>query len=131
MVTGKLTSVPIGHYEFCKTHKPECRVKSKAIAPFSLTDKTMQLIAQVNLSVNKRIRPETDLAIYNKDEMWAYPTNSGDCEDYVLLKQRILREKGFALANLLITVVRKPDGEGHAVLTIRTKKRRLHPGQFD
>ena len=30
--------------------------------------------------------------------------------------------KGMSLANLLITVVRKPDGEGHAVLTVRTDK---------
>ena len=29
---------------------------------------------------------------------------------------------GISLANLLITVVRKPDGEGHAVLTVRTNK---------
>ena len=27
-----------------------------------------------------------------------------------------------SLSNLLITVVRKPDGEGHAVLTVRTNK---------
>ena len=30
--------------------------------------------------------------------------------------------KGMSLSNLLITVVRKPDGEGHAVLTVRTDK---------
>ena len=29
-------------------------------------------------------------------------------------------EKGFAAGDLLITVVCKPDGEGHAVLTVRT-----------
>jgi predicted transglutaminase-like cysteine proteinase len=40
--------------------------------------------------------------------------------DYVLQKRRILSEEGVALSNLLITVVRKPDGEGHAVLTVRT-----------
>lgn len=31
-------------------------------------------------------------------------------------------DSGIPLSNLLITVVRKPDGEGHAVLTVRTDK---------
>ena len=35
---------------------------------------------------------------------------------------RKLAERGLSLSNLLITVVRKPDGEGHAVLTVRTDK---------
>ena len=46
----------------------------------------------------------------------------GDCEDYVLEKRRDLARLGLSLSNLLITVVRKPDGEGHAVLTVRTDK---------
>ena len=40
----------------------------------------------------------------------------------MLLKRRALIDKGFAPGNLLITVVRKPDGEGHAVLTVRTDR---------
>ena len=38
----------------------------------------------------------------------------------MLEKRRDLMLKGISLADLLITVVRKPDGEGHAVLTVRT-----------
>jgi predicted transglutaminase-like cysteine proteinase len=63
-----------------------------------------------------------DFDIYGKDEVWAYPKGVGDCEDYVLEKRRTLNSKGLSLSNLLITVVRKPDGEGHAILTIRTDK---------
>ena len=40
----------------------------------------------------------------------------------MLEKRRELAAKGISLSNLLITVVRKPDGEGHAVLTVRTDK---------
>lgn len=29
-------------------------------------------------------------------------------------------KRGFSASQLLMTVVRKPDGEGHAVLTVRT-----------
>ena len=61
-----------------------------------------------------------DFDIYGKDEVWAYPHGAGDCEDYVLEKRRDLMLKGISLSDLLITVVRKPDGEGHAVLTVRT-----------
>ncbi len=46
----------------------------------------------------------------------------GDCEDYVLEKRRQIQALGVPLSNLLITVVRKPDGEGHAILTVRTNK---------
>ena len=65
----------------------------------------------------------SDYDIYGKDEVWAYPDKGvGDCEDYVLEKRRELNRLGMSLADLLITVVRKPDGEGHAVLTVRTDK---------
>ncbi len=65
----------------------------------------------------------SDLDIYGKNEVWAYPDGGvGDCEDYVLEKRRELSRMGITLADLLITVVRKPDGEGHAVLTVRTDK---------
>ena len=40
----------------------------------------------------------------------------------VLEKRKLLMEKGFSAGDLLITVVRKPDGEGHAVLTVRTSE---------
>ncbi len=65
----------------------------------------------------------SDLDIYGKNEVWAYPDGGvGDCEDYVLEKRRALSRMGISLADLLITVLRKPDGEGHAVLTVRTDK---------
>jgi predicted transglutaminase-like cysteine proteinase len=48
---------------------------------------------------------------------WCGPSTR---EDFALLKRRILIQRGISPANLLLTVVRKPDGEGHAVLTLRT-----------
>src|SRR6185437_5066626 len=46
----------------------------------------------------------------------------GDCEDYVLLKRRMLIEAGWPREALLITVVRDRKDEGHAVLTVKTDK---------
>lgn len=122
MVTGDLTSQPIGHYEFCKTNPAECVIRSRNVQPLQMTSTLRTRIARINVSVNKAVAPKSDLELYGKDEVWTYPDNVGDCEDYVLLKRRMLADGGMALANLLITVVRKPDGEGHAVLTVRTDK---------
>ncbi len=77
----------------------------------------------VTVRVNAAVKPMSDLDIYGKNEVWAYPDGGvGDCEDYVLEKRRALSRMGISLADLLITVLRKPDGEGHAVLTVRTDK---------
>lgn len=120
METGRVTSQPIGHYEFCKAHKEECRpVKDAAAAP-RVTDYGWGVAREVNSAVNFSIMPRTDMEIFGREEVWAYPDVAGDCEDYVLLKRHMLIERGFSPSDVLITVVRKPDGEGHAVLTLRT-----------
>lgn len=63
----------------------------------------------------------SDDKAYSKKEFWTFPDDgTGDCEDYVLLKRKMLHTHGISLSNLLITVVRQKDGEGHAVLTVRT-----------
>ena len=122
MHTGGLTSQPIGHFEFCKSFPSECALRSTDGGPEHMTGKLWRKIASVNLAVNDSIKPMNDFDIYGKDEVWAFPDGVGDCEDYVLEKRRVLLGSGIPASNLLITVVRKPDGEGHAVLTIRTDK---------
>jgi predicted transglutaminase-like cysteine proteinase len=65
----------------------------------------------------------TDLDHWGVVEKWSYPDDGyGDCEDYVLLKRRLLMEAGWPREALLITVVRDRKGEGHAVLTVKTDK---------
>jgi predicted transglutaminase-like cysteine proteinase len=120
MITGGLTSQPIGHYEFCKANPGECSIRLRDAGPEHLNDQVWQELAEVNTMVNATVKPMNDYDIYGKDEVWAYPHGAGDCEDYVLEKRRDLMSKGISLSDLLITVVRKPDGEGHAVLTVRT-----------
>ncbi len=91
--------------------------------PDRLTDTVWGEVVNVNLAVNKTVKPMTDYDHYGKDEVWAYPDDGlGDCEDYVLEKRRELAQAGIPINDLLITVVRKRDGEGHAVLTFRTDK---------
>ncbi|WP_442866491.1 transglutaminase-like cysteine peptidase [Aminobacter sp. NyZ550] len=123
MITGGLTSQPIGHYDFCRLNPAECSIRSRDTGPEQMTGAMWRKIVAVNVSVNAAVKPMNDIEIYGRDEVWTYPDNSeGDCEDYVLEKRRTLNREGLKLSNLLITVVRKPDGEGHAVLTVRTSK---------
>lgn len=123
MATGGLTSQPIGHYEFCKAHRDECSIRFTNLTPAPMSAALWQQLTDVTVTVNAAVKPMSDADIYGKDEVWAYPDHGvGDCEDYVLEKRRRLNRLGVALSNLLITVVRKPDGEGHAVLTVRTSK---------
>lgn len=123
MVTGQPTSQPIGHYEFCRTRPAECAIRPAVTRPAHLTASLWKLLQRVNARVNRTVKPVNDIDVYGREEVWTYPNGGvGDCEDYVLEKRRLLRRKGMSFANLLITVVRKPNGEGHAVLTVRTDR---------
>ena len=122
MMTGGLTSQPIGHYEFCRTYRSECRQERGPVAPITLTRQIWNDVLDINMAVNLVIEPMSDLEIYGREEVWTFPDHAGDCEDYVLLKRQMLIERGVPASALLITVVRKPDGEGHAVLTVRTDR---------
>lgn len=120
MRVGGVTSQPIGHYEFCKRNRHECRGTGKETAAPRVTEFGWSVIKDVNETVNLSVLPMTDYEIHGREEFWSYPDVVGDCEDYVLLKRAMLIERGFSISDLLITVVRKPNGEGHAVLTLRT-----------
>lgn len=120
MVTGAVTSQPIGHYEFCQRLPAECNVKNRSAPAARMDENAWNVVRDVNLAVNARYIARTDLEAYGVEEYWTYPTVFADCEDYALQKRKELAQLGFALSDLLITVVRKPDGEGHAVLTLRT-----------
>jgi len=118
---GDDTRAPIGWVEFCAQRPVECNVTPTAPRDAKLTAKSWRELARINRLVNTRIRPMTDLEHYGVVEKWAYPDDGyGDCEDYVLLKRRMLMEVGWPREALLITVVRDRKGDGHAVLTVKT-----------
>ncbi|MBP2549499.1 putative transglutaminase-like cysteine proteinase [Neorhizobium galegae] len=120
-ITGK-ANPPIGHYEFCQSNPGECSVRTADTGPLTLTEERWRTILEVNYTVNTEIAPMTDQEIYGVEERWAYPTTVGDCEDFALLKRKMLINQGFNPSNLLMTVVLQPNGEGHAVLTVRTDR---------
>lgn len=122
MHTGGRTTQPIGHYEFCQREPEECRQKTARQQPVELTRQLWAAIIEINNRVNSAVTPRTDMEMWGKEEVWSYPTNIGDCEDYAIEKRRQLMAVGVPAGNLLITVARQPNGDGHAVLTVRTSR---------
>jgi predicted transglutaminase-like cysteine proteinase len=120
---GGTVRAPIGWTEFCADYVPECDTKALEARDVVLTAKAWKDLVRVNNSVNEAIRPATDLEHWGVAERWDYPTDGrGDCEDYVLLKRRMLMQAGWPRQALLITVVRDKQGDGHAVLTVKTDR---------
>ncbi len=116
------TSQPIGHYNFCLQNPEQCQEnKSSLLAP-DLTRERWEQLVETNHYANTAVEPVTDLEQYKTEEHWALPGKYGDCEDYVLLKRQLLIDKGWPVSSLLVTVVKQTNGEGHAVLTVRTKE---------
>ena len=122
MSTGGRTSQPIGHAYFCQQLPAECAVRSASVKAPKLTRKRWKDLLEVNSYSNNAVQPVTDQDHYGVEEHWTYPKAYGDCEDYVLLKRYMLQQRGWPASSLLITVVRQPNGDGHAVLTVRTDR---------
>lgn len=120
---GENSRPPIGWVELCADQPRECESRPTAPRDVVLTTKAWKDLARVNKWVNETIKPVTDLDQWGVVEKWSYPdTGRGDCEDYVLLKRRMLIQAGWPREALLITVVRERSGDGHAVLTVKTDK---------
>jgi predicted transglutaminase-like cysteine proteinase len=123
VAVGEPTRAPIGWVEFCVEYKSECNTKASAPRDVVLTPKSWEDLVKVNRWANENIQPVTDLEHWGVVERWSYPDDGkGDCEDYVLLKRRMLMQAGWPREALLITVVRDKRGDGHAVLTVKTDR---------
>ena len=120
---GETAKAPIGWVEFCIEYDPECKTKPSQPRDVMLSTQAWKDLERVNLWVNTHVKPMTDMEHWGVVERWNYPDDGyGDCEDYVLLKRRMLMQAGWPREALLITVVRDKRGDGHAILTVKTDK---------
>jgi predicted transglutaminase-like cysteine proteinase len=123
VAVGEVTRPPIGWVQFCEERPWECKAEATKPRDVQLTKSSFKELDRVNRYVNDHVKQMTDLEHYGVIEKWAYPEDGyGDCEDYVLLKRRMLMQLGWPREALLITVVRDKKGDGHAVLTVRSDK---------
>ena len=117
------TPAPQGWEGFCKRNPADCNVgnvKSKRIV---MTDDVWQMLEEVNASVNQSITPISDMDHWGVAESWDYPTDGkGDCEDFALLKRKILMNSGLPRQSLSVTVVFDRRQQGHAILMVETNR---------
>ena len=113
----------LGWVKFCERQPAECEVDTTEPTLIVLTARIWQSILTVNRRVNTTIEPLTDQAHWGTPDSWDFPNDgSGDCEDYQLLKRKLLIEAGLPRRALRMTVVIDEKREGHAVLMVRTDR---------
>ncbi|MCJ2011177.1 transglutaminase-like cysteine peptidase [Methylobacterium sp. J-076] len=122
-IVGGPTRSIAGWTDFCRRVPDECAIDPAEPRRIPLTLAVWRTLRSVNARVNARIKPMTDLAHWGLADRWDFPDDGfGDCEDYQLLKRRMLAERGLPRRALLMTVVIDDINEGHAVLTVRTDR---------
>jgi predicted transglutaminase-like cysteine proteinase len=119
---GLSTSVPYGWVDFCQRRPEECGLGKLQPVDVRLNKKTWAILNKFNRVANGAIEPVTNLEHWGTMvDHWDYPVDGrGDCKVYALYKRKLLVEAGFPRQALLMTVVRDLEGEGHAILTIKT-----------
>lgn len=93
--------------------------------PPPMTPELWSKLNKINAHVNNAIIQRTDVANYGLVDYWATPLEDGqrygDCEDYVLEKQRALIAAGVPRRAVNIALVTTSWGESHAVLLVSTR----------
>lgn len=120
---GMATLTPMGWADFCTRYKDDCRTGQTSPRDVEGTAANLALIDMINRRINRKIQPQSDYDHWKVVDRWDLPSDgAGDCEDYALLKRKLLIESGFPRQALLMTVVRDENDEGHAVLTVKTTR---------
>ncbi len=123
MPVGQQVVPPYGYIAFCLRNRHECEGGTDQPKNAALTPERWTELNAVNDYVNRDIPQVEDIVNYGVNEWWAYPNErGGDCEDLAMLKRKLLIERGWSKEDLLITVVREWNGDGHAVLVVATDK---------
>ncbi len=121
---GGETSIPYGWVDFCGRQPQECSQPALPARDIALNKASWQTLNRINRRVNAEIAPVSNLDHWGTIlDHWDYPTDGkGDCKIYALYKRKLLIERGFPRQALLMTIVRDLEGEGHAILTVRTDR---------
>lgn len=125
LTIGGQVATPFAYVGFCVRQPAECGGGTDAPRLVSMTPAAFAELDEINRHVNALPQID-DVALYDRDEWWAYPGSAGgDCEDLVLEKRRLLIARGWPAEALLIAVVREWNGDGHAVLLVLTEAGRF------
>jgi predicted transglutaminase-like cysteine proteinase len=121
-IIGELTP-PFGWRDFCRKYSEECDEQLTGLSYIELTPDVWQTLRNVNEAVNQEIQPVSDLEHWGVVESWDIPKDGkGDCEDYALLKRKMLIALKLSPSALLMTIAYNRRHEGHAILTVVTDR---------
>ncbi len=121
-LVGGETSIPYGWIDFCQRRPRECSQPALPARDVALNAATWRTLNQINRQVNSAIEPVSNYDHWGTMlDHWDYPTDGkGDCKIYALYKRKLLIERGFPRQAVLMTIVRDLEGQGHAILTVKT-----------
>lgn len=120
---GLPSLAPFGWADFCQRYAGECDGGALQPADIDASRANLALVDRINRFVNLKIQPRSDMEHWRVVDRWDLPTNGiGDCEDFALLKRKLLIEAGLPRQALLVTIVIDEKKEGHAVLTVKTSR---------
>lgn len=111
------TLAPLQFVKFCMNYSGDCEANTAARALPS-ADQAMDVLRQVNASVNEAISParkSTDPVTAH----WTLWPSAGDCNDYAVTKRHQLLSMGWPQEALRLAVVLVDGGQGHLVLVVR------------
>jgi predicted transglutaminase-like cysteine proteinase len=100
-----------GWIRFCKQRPGECAVNLSERATITLTPQVWETLTRINQQVNATIKPVIDLEHLGVEDQWDLAEDGyGNCEDYQLVKRKLLVAAGFSRRGLRMTSV--IDGHG-------------------
>jgi hypothetical protein len=118
---GDATRAPIGWVEFCGENPAECKSGPSQPRDIVMTQAAWRDLVKVNHWVNETVKPMTDMDHWGVIEKWSLPTDGyGDCEDYVLLKRKMLIDAGCGT---------RQDGRRSCGFDRQVRQGRVHSGQ--
>ncbi|MEK0085611.1 transglutaminase-like cysteine peptidase [Benzoatithermus flavus] len=118
LATGATRPAPAGWLNHCMTDLAACQpVDDAATVPADQAH--MALLTGIQHAVNRSIEPRREPP---GQDLWSVAPRSGDCEDYALTKQRLLRLAGLPRRAVRLATVELPNGEEHVVLTVETTR---------
>ena len=127
VTVGDATSVPYGWVDFCGRRPAECNVNELPASEIQISPKILSDLNRINIQVNAFIEPVSNLEHWGTIlDHWDYPTDGkGDCKIYAIYKRKLLMDMGYPRQALLMTVVKDLQGNGHAILTVKSGKGEL------
>ncbi len=108
----------------------ECADRPSTPRDVVLSPQAWRDLVRINDWVNNAIKPMTDLDHWGVVEKWSYPDDGyGDCEDYVLLKRRMLIAGRLAARGAADHGGARPEGRRPRGAHRQDRQGRLHPRQ--